>query len=118
MGENEPGLEAEAFNLKCAQMFFQSRAPRGHDEIARLQHGPLLARTPAAHHAEAAAVIGSEYFRYGRGFTMGANPNDDAFIAPFHFASKLQTHHAHALRIIGPVFPHFHKQEKMHLAPE
>ena len=60
---------------------------------------------------------GGEDFGNGAGFTMLANAQNYAFIAPFHVSpSSSKAHHAQAFGVFGPVFTHLHKKKEMHAA--
>ena len=62
----------------------QPRLPGGVDVIAGLQDGPQLARAPAVHEAQVAAVRAREQLEHGAGLAVRPHAQDHAFVAPLH----------------------------------
>src|SRR5438128_11783145 len=65
-------------------MFVEPRPPHRHYRVAGLQHGPHPRARAATYQAEMTAVAAGQEFDDGAGFAVAPDPENDAFVSPFH----------------------------------
>src|SRR5690606_41324976 len=80
-------MGVERLDLKGAELFVEPGAPADVGRGAGLQDGLVLARAPAAHQAEMAAMRAPHHLEDGAGFAMPAGAENDSLVAPFHALS-------------------------------
>src|SRR5262245_40347877 len=80
--DQRAGLHGDRLQNIAAEMILEPSPPGGENDVSGLQHGPLGARTAAAHEAKTAAARCRQYVGNGAGLAMPPDAQDYTFLAP------------------------------------
>ena len=89
------GIAFAQLDVDVAELLGEPRLPRCVDVIAGLEDRAQLARAPAMHEAEVAAVRAREDFRHGSRLAVRLHRQDDALIGPLHCVSLYRLFQRH-----------------------